>query len=193
MCSSMSEKRGSVLLEVLVGLLIFVVALVAVIGLLVSSLWLFADAQRSFVAARAAREGMEMVLAKHQNHILCQKAGDSYAGGGCQITTWWENLVGEEVDDSFEVDVTEPNRLDPNQRFRDFSGEILCTAVNLPDTGKFTQCNGNEAELVGNVTREVTIQYLNNDQAKVSIEVTWDRRRGGRASLVVETILFGPA
>jgi hypothetical protein len=183
MLNKTQPQRGSVLLEALVGLLIFATALVAVISLVTSSLIFFTDARRSFAAARAAREGMEMAVAKHQNHVLC------VTSGSCPISDWQDNLLGD-----FEVDATETNRLEPNQRFRDFDAtKTLCTAVNPPKhQDKFTRCSGSHVPLQGNVTRKVTMEQLDSERVKLLVDVSWDRRRGGRASLVLEGVLFGP-
>lgn len=172
------------MLEALVAIFLYVVGLTAVLALAGSSLQLLADARRGFLAARVAREGIEMVLSKHQNHLVCR------ASGSCPLTHWQDNLLG-----SFEVDAREAGRIDPEQQFQAFSATPLCTVI-LPieHKGKFTQCTGvNDVPLPGTMTRQVTVENLDGtkEKARVRVEVAWDRRPGRRTSLILEEVIFG--
>ena len=80
-------KTGFTILETLVAVVLFSFAITAAMGLTTASLRIFAEARRSFIASQIAREGVEMVLAKHANHIVC------LLGGSCPISDWQDNLV----------------------------------------------------------------------------------------------------
>lgn len=173
---------GSILLESVVAIFLYVVGLTAVLALAGSSLKLLTEARGGFLAARAAREGMEMVLSKHKNHTACLDAGT------CPLTHWQDNLLG-----TFEVDAAEADRIDPDKQFLAFSRTPLCV-VTLPmeHKGKFSQCTtSEEVPLPGTMTRAVTVEQIDSERARVRVEVTWDKRPGRRASLILEEVVFG--
>lgn len=181
MRSSRHKPQGAILLEAVVGLFLYAIGLVAVLALVATSLSLFNDIRKGFLATRVAREGIEIVFSKHQNHLVCVTAGT------CPIANWQNNLIGV-----FEVDARESDRIDPDKQFRAYSGTSLC-AVDTPveQKGKFTQCTvAGERPLPGSVTRTVTIERIDDEKARATVTVAWDKQRGARASLVLEEMLF---
>lgn len=171
------------LLEALVGIFLFATAFTAVMTMVAGSLSLLGDARRTFIATRAAREGMEMMLGKYENNAAC------LLSGSCPISTWQDNLIGV-----WEVDATKANQIDPQKKFDTYTGRKLCVAKSPPrEKGKFTPCQGgSDVPLAGAVTRKVTVQWLDNEKAYVVVEVSWDRRSSGsRHTMRLEEMLYG--
>ncbi len=183
MLSSRLNPQGGILLEALVGLFLYATALAAVLALVATSLSLLSETRGRFLAARVAREGLEMVFSKHQNHLLCLTSGT------CPIANWQDNLIGD-----FEVDAMEAERIGPERQFQAYSNTPLCTVVTPAEhRGKFTQCTGaGERPLPGAVRREVQIEPIGSDgeKARVMVTVSRDTRRGGRKAMVLEEVLF---
>ncbi|OGZ35844.1 MAG: hypothetical protein A3A94_01665 [Candidatus Portnoybacteria bacterium RIFCSPLOWO2_01_FULL_43_11] len=172
------NNSGFTLLETLVAISVLVIVFGALVSLMVASLRSFEMAKQRYTAAKIAQEGMELLINKKENNILCIESGS------CSIPNWRNRLIG-----SWEVDATKPDELLPLRRFNNYnSRRYLC----LTGTeSRFEYCGDPDEYINGNFRREVKVISRGSEKILVESVVRWQSRGGVNKDLTLTTVLFG--
>jgi prepilin-type N-terminal cleavage/methylation domain-containing protein len=174
------RHKGFTLLETLIAILILSAVLSGFISVVIISLRSFETAKQKYLAAKIGQEGMELLINKKDNNVICVESGS------CPISDWQENLIG-----SWEVDATEINSLLPAQTFNSYDpSNYICIIETGPDAGMFGYCGDPKNYIDGNFTRELNVISLGNENILVKSIVRW-KNRGISKELTLEEILFG--
>ncbi len=188
-------KEGFTLIEALVAFSILAIAFGAFSSSFTTGIKAFKHAESSHLASKMAKEGMELVINKKQNHSRC------YADGEC--LNWRDNLsVG-----SYEVSSVRPDDLLPGRTLREFDpSRPICFMDEFSSgKGKFGYCSGpgdldGEGDIVGGYfTREIVIESLGEgmgeddpDGIRVRSIVRWGGSPTDQQNKVeLETFLYG--
>lgn len=174
----MTPQKGFTLIETLVAITILSLVLAAFVNLALGGMRGMDTAELRYMAAKIAAEGMELVVNKKDNHVLCvQESGCPPLGGN-----WQNNLTG-----TWQVDATKGNQLLATGAFQSFSsGNFVC----LENSGLFSYCSAEPKKVPGNFTRKVIVQSLGSENIKITSIVNWDDR-GDKKELILEEIVFG--
>ncbi|MDP2668714.1 MAG: prepilin-type N-terminal cleavage/methylation domain-containing protein [bacterium] len=185
-------KKGFSLIEVLISLLILSVVIAGFIAAVVLSVRSFRLSKARYLGTKIAEEGIELVINKRDNNLICAKSDT------CSLPCGWKyGLLRNPggcalIAKSWNVDATKPDRLLAGNLFDDYnsSGKI-CIKPGFQN--KFGICSGAETPIPGNYNREVRV--TNADGASfpavnVRSTVTW-KSGGVNYSVILEQILFG--
>jgi Tfp pilus assembly protein PilV len=192
-------NHGFTLIETMVAVTVLLITLIGLITLAALSLRSFSASKENFVAGKIAQEGMELMLNKRENNLLCMRAGTctlSCASGN----DWRKHLLRQEgVSCTFnaqdwEVDATKPDELLAGNDFQTFntgSPRKICRQASGAHAGKFKQCVGTETPIPGNYTRRVRAEpIVDCSRIRVQSIVEWTGRFGPK-QLILEEVLFG--
>jgi type II secretory pathway pseudopilin PulG len=191
--------RGLTLIETIVAVAVLLIALIGLITLAVLSLRSFSASKENFVAGKIAQEGMELMLNKRENNLLCMRAGTCSLS--CASDQDWRKYLLHQngnscnfVEEDWEVDATKPGELLTGNNFQTFnagSPRKICRQTSGRHAGKFKQCVGAETPIPGNYTRRIHVEPLTDcSRIRVQSIVSWSGRFGPR-QLALEEVLFG--
>jgi type II secretory pathway pseudopilin PulG len=176
------------IIETLISITMLAVALTSFVSLVSGSLKQFRVSEKNYTAAKLAQEGMELAVAKRDNHVQCR------THYGCAICPWQENLwPAGSTEGHWSVDSTEPNQLLPENKFDTFDPNDTICIVSQPtnESGEFAQCSElpppQRRPIPGNFTREVIIKQITPVNIRVKSIVRWDNDK----EYTLETVLFG--
>lgn len=196
------KDRGFTLIEALVAIFILSLALAAFVSSTVTSIRSFENAENFHLASEIAKEGIELVINKKENHITCVNTVDCV-----DISNWQENLT----EGSFEISSSRPKELLPDGQLNEYidlyQDRHLCFIdmdigeSSVSNIGKFGYCTGPLESrdgvgtvIPGNFIREIRLKNLNPDTFpdspdgfQVKSIVKW---KGGH-EVVLETYLYG--
>jgi len=174
----MTSKNGFTLIETLVATSIIVLVLSAFVNLALGGLRGVDTAETRYKAAKIAEEGIELVVNKKDNHVLCvQENGCPPLGGN-----WQNRLIG-----TWEVDATRDNELLATGNFQTFNpGNFVC----LENSGLFSYCSSPVKKIPGDFTRKVVVQSLGSEKIKITSTVNWKDRNDNK-ELILEEVVFG--
>ena len=175
------SSAGFSLLETLVAILVVTIALSSFISLVTISLKSLNTAEKRYMAAKIAQEGMELGISKRNNHLFCMQ------GGSCHLSDWQDRLIG-----SWEVDATQTNQLLATGHFIPFdSSDYICLVENPHlHAGKFGYCAGESSDIHGSYSREVLITRLGAENILLQSIVKW-KDKNTTKELILEEVLFG--
>ena len=179
-------KKGFTIIETLVAITIMVVVLTSFVSLTLLGQRGFQTAKLKYTAAKIAQEGIELIINKKQNNVLCVLA--SLGGGPCSAWgSWQNNLIG-----TWQVDAAQRQRLRANQTLAPYvPGQHLCINTAGPNEGIFAySCAGPDTDLPGNFERKVEVESLGSANIRIKSTVYWTDRTTTK-DLVIEEIVFG--
>ena len=160
-------KKGFTLLETLVAIAILIATILGPLTLASSSIRAASTSKNQIVAFNLAQEGIEFVRNKRDTNLI---------NGG----NWLFGLEDCEELTGCYIDVTQ-----------DSSNDIRACISTCPVlkrdsiTGLFNYQNGLETSFL----RKVTVNSLSVDEAKVTVEISWNERTSSR-DFTLETYLF---
>ena len=189
-----SGKGGFTLIEALVALSILALVFTAFTSSVTTGIKSLRYAEEAHLASKMAKEGIELVVNKRNNHVSCVNDGE--------CTDWKNNLR----QGHYAVSSVRPEDLLPDAELSSHSGHLnssLCfMAPESGHGGKFGYCvgpahyrDGDGDVIPGGFKRHIEISSLGGgtDQKDpnglhVKSVVTW---RGGTQSVTLETFLYG--
>lgn len=175
-----SSNKGFTLIETLVAIAVISMVLTAFVNLALGSMRGKDTAELRYTAAKIAEEGIELVINKKDNHVLCVQEG----GGTCPPigSNWQADLIG-----TWQVDATKDSQFLATGNFQTFnSNDFVC----LENSGLFSYCASPDKRLPGNFTRRVVVQSLGSENIKITSIVNWDDRENNK-QLILEEVVFG--
>ncbi|GEM_PF-2819181 len=199
---------GFTLIETLVAISIILVTLVFFISAAWLSLRLLGNAERKYIAAKIAQEGMELFISKRNNNVLCLN------NSSCtDVTDWQEDLSGGNTCGSAGAEVANDNK-----GFEIFGNEeaLLLAGANLANfhfghrvcynsavlRDRFVHGVGGTCpagtEIDGNPKRRIRVCDSGNsgglitspDVLLVQSIVRWTDRLGNTQTITIEKYLF---
>lgn len=179
-------RKGFTIIETLVAITIIVIVLSSFVSLTILGQRGFQTAQLKYTAAKIAQEGIELIINKKQNNVLCVLA--SLGGGPCSNwSSWQNNLVG-----TWQIDTTKRNELKANNTLPPYiPGNYLCLETTGPDEGLFAySCSGPDSNLPGSFERKVEVINLGSANIRIASTVFWKDRNDSK-QLTIEEIIFG--
>lgn len=190
-----NRQQGFTLIEVLISLLILAVVMAGFIAAVVLSIRAFRLSRARYLGTKIAEEGIELVINKRDNNLICAKSDTCLVPAMC---SWQEGLLKGLGScpslNSFDwnVDATKPDQLLAGNFFDDYnSSSKIC--VKPAFQNKFGIC-GAETPIPGDYNRKIEVIKISGSLAdnavKVRSIVTW-RSGGVNYSVTLEQILFG--
>ncbi len=194
MKKSSNAQSGFTLIEILISMTVLALVIAAFISVVVISTRSFRASRARYLAIKIAEEGIELVINKRDNNVLCVKPGSC-----SQICDWKQGLLNfpggstncnNLKSENWNVDSTKPDQLLVGNWFDNYSSSSrIC--IKSAFQNKFGICSGAEIPLAGNYNRKVTINKLNNFPAvDVISTVTWTIN-GSQQNVILQEILFG--
>ena len=192
------EKSGFTLLETLVSATILITTLVGFITLAALSLQTYQTTKQRYIASKIAQEGMELVMNKRDNNVLCVKSGSCSDLSCASGEDWRKGLLDQLgascnfTDEQWAVDATKPHQLLSANTFDVYGGGTspICIQSGGTDAGKFKHCEGAETPIPGNYTRRVEIEEMGDERIKVRSIVTW-KTRSFTHQVELDSVIFG--
>jgi len=175
--------KGFTMIEAVVALAILSLLFVGFINVTAVGIKSFRNSKEKYLAAKIAQEGMELMINKRDNNIICV----STACG--PVNDWKDNLTG-----SWQVEAQRVSDLAPSGKFSNFSdSNYICWNDSGLTTGQFSYCGDPQKYVPGQFTREVNVTTINNNILLVKSIVKW--QTPGVTSLthefILEETLFG--
>ena len=171
----LKKNSGFSLMEVIISVAVIITALVASIALLSFSISGISTNKSKIIAVSLAQEGLEIVRNTRDSNWFFGNTGPDDGTG----TDWREGL-GETGDIS-----------DPNPSFHTVQYDELTFSSDNPKL--YIDANGfythNETSVVTSFERKIYIEYIDNNQIKVTCEVRW-QEKGREQSIIAETRLY---
>jgi len=160
------KNKGFTLIEVMISIAIIITALIVMLGLITLSITSISVNKSKIIATGLTQEGLEIVKNIRDNNWLhncpyCDRR---------KVATWQIGLGAGD----WRVQYNLENLL-----------AFSSTTLKLDGNGFYQYDNGSNTLFF----RKVNIQYINNDQMKVTVTVTW-AERGKTQSVSAETRYF---
>lgn len=166
----LGKGEGFTLMEVIISVAVIITALVASIALLSFSISGISANKSKLIAASLVQEGLEIVRNIRDSNWFAGNTGPDDGTG----TDWREGL-GETLGSTFHtVQYDELTVL---------SGD---PSLYINTNGFYTH---NETSTVTSFERKIYIEYIDNNQIKVTCEVNW-KERGRDRNITAETRLY---
>ncbi|MDP2668718.1 MAG: LamG-like jellyroll fold domain-containing protein [bacterium] len=183
-------KKGFTLVEILVSLFFLTLVMTSFVSVVVISARSFRASRALYLGSKIAEDGIELVVNKRDNNVLCVKPGNC-----SQLCSWKQGLLYTPggscnlQDQDWNVDAVKPNQLLAGNWFDDYNpSSRIC--VKPASQNKFGVCT-TETPITGNYNRKVTITDVPGLEAvNVKSTVTWTVN-GAPASVTLEEMLFG--
>jgi len=183
-------KKGFTLIEILVSLFFLSLVMVSFVSVVVLSTRSFRSSRALYLGSKIAEDGIELVVNKRDNNVLCVKPGNC-----SQLCSWKQGLLytpGSSCnlrDHDWNVDATKPDQLLAGNWFDDYNpSSLIC--IKSVSQNKFGVCT-TETPITGNYNRKVTVTDVSGLEAvNVKSTVTWTVN-GAPASVTLEEMLFG--
>ncbi|MCI0565574.1 prepilin-type N-terminal cleavage/methylation domain-containing protein [bacterium] len=179
------QTGGFTLLEVLVAVAITG----GVLALFLNSVTLMFrsidNAERKYIALKIAQEGMELMISKRNNNVICLSNPTA-----CDITNWQEHLYHScsAGPQGYEIFADDPESLLPGETLSVYhQGHYVCLTEGTFD--RFTHCNSS-SNIEGSPQRRVRSCRIDDEKIEVKSIVTWVDRSGAAKSVTIEKILF---
>lgn len=187
-------KKGFTLIEVLISLLILAFVISGFIATVVVSVQSFRLSKARYFGTKIAEEGIELVINKRDNNIICVKSGTCP-----QVCSWKEGLLKKPSSSAscsslnshdWNVDTTKADQLLAGNFFDDYSSSSkIC--IKAGSQNQFGVCSGAEIPITGDYNRKIEITELTGEPAvKIRSIVTW-KSKGSNYGVTLEQILFG--
>lgn len=193
MSSKIQRHKGFTILETIVAIGLISGVLAIFVNAVYLSIRSLDNAERKYIAAKIAQEGMELFVSKRNNNVLCLQNEDTC---GVTLSDWQEDLWDANSCNNgpqgFEIYSNESEKLLPGETLDNYSnGHLLCYNATRD---QFVQENGSSCSagtrIEGNPTRRIRTCSQNSERLLAQSIVEWEDRDGAIRTTMFEKVLF---